>query len=131
MADQEDVRRVALALPGTSEADDHFAFSVLNRGKQKGFVWAWNERVEPKKPKVPSRSVVAVRVANLEEKEALLASGEEHFFTEPHYNGYPAILVRLPLIEPDELEELIVDAWRCQAPRDLIAAWERGDPDSS
>ena len=77
MADQEDVRRIALALPDTSEAEDHFAFSVRNRGKQKGFVWAWNERVEPKKPKVPRADVVAIRVAGQLDKEALLASGEE------------------------------------------------------
>lgn len=123
MADREDVRRIALALPETTESEDHFAFSVLNRGKQKGFVWAWNERVHPKQPKVPSPVVVAIRVSGEEEKQALLATGEEKFFTEPHYNGYPAILVRLPLIEPDELEELIVDGWRCQAPKTLAKAW--------
>ena len=61
MADREDVRRIALALPDTSEAEDHFAFSVLNKGKQKGFVWAWNERVESKKPRVPRPDVVAGR----------------------------------------------------------------------
>ena len=127
MADREDVRRIALALPGTTEAEDHFTFSVLNKGKQKGFVWAWNERVEAKKPKVPSAVVVAVRVADGFEKEALLASGGQKFFTEPHYNGYPAVLVRLPLIGLDELEELIVDAWRCQAPRSLVSAWDRGE----
>lgn len=125
MADREDVRRIALALPGTSEAEDHFAFSVLNKGRQKGFVWAWNERVEPKKPKVPSPVVVAVRVADLHEREALLASGGEKIFTEPHYNGFPAVLVRLPLIDVEELEELIVDAWCCQAPRALVDAWTR------
>ena len=119
MADQEDVRRIALALPDTSEADDRFAFSVLNKGKQKGFVWAWNERVEPKKPRVPRPDVVAIRVADLLDKEALLASDDEKFFTEPHYNGFPAVLVRLPSIGVDELEELIVEAWRCQAPRAL------------
>src|SRR5947209_7319577 len=120
MADQEGVRRIALALPETMEGDDHFAFSVLNKGKQKGFVWAWNERVVLKKPRVPNQTVVAVRVADVTEKEALLAAGEEKFFTEPHYNGFPAILVRLPLIEPEELQELIVDAWRCQAPKSLV-----------
>ena len=127
MADQEDVRRIALALPETSEGENHFAFSVLNKGKQKGFVWAWNERIHPKKPRVPSEVVVAVRVPDLGEKEALLALGEGKFFTEPHYNGYPAILIRLPLIDAEELEELITDAWRCQAPRALVAAWERGE----
>ncbi len=127
MADQEDVRRIALALPGASEAEDHFAFSVLNKGKPKGFVWAWNERVAPKKPKVRSSTVVAIRVADLNEKELLLASGGEKFFTEPHYNGFPAILVRLPLIEVAELGELIEDGWRCQAPKSLVAQWGRGE----
>ena len=127
MADQQDVRRIALALPDTSEAEDRFAFSVRNKGKLKGFVWAWNERIEPKKPRVPRADVVAIRVAGQLDKEALLALHEEKFFTEPHYHGFPAILVRLPLIDPDELEDLLVDAWRCQAPRALVAAWERGE----
>jgi hypothetical protein len=124
VADQQDVRRIALALPGTTEAEDHFAFSVLNKGKEKGFVWAWNERVEPKKPKVPRADVIAVRVADQHEKEALLGSDGDTFFTEPHYNGFPAVLVRLPVIGLDELEEVIVDAWRCQAPRALVQARE-------
>ena len=127
MADQDDVRRIALSLPGTSEAESHFAFSVHNRCKEKGFVWAWNERVHPKKPKVANPDVVAIRVADAFEKEALLASGDSKFFTEPHYNGYPAVLVRLPLIEADELEELIIDAWRCQAPRQLVDSWAQGE----
>jgi hypothetical protein len=96
-----------------------FGFSVRNKGKHKGFVWAWNERVEPKKPRVPRPDVVAIRVVDRFDKEALLASGEEKFFTEPHYNGFPAVLVRLPEIDVDELEELIVDAWGCQAPKAL------------
>jgi hypothetical protein len=123
MADQSDVRRIALALPDTSEAEDRFAFSVLNKGKQKGFVWVWSERLEPKKPRVPRPDVVAVRVADRVDKEALLASDAETFFTEPHYNGFPAVLVRLPLIDVGELEELIFDAWCCQAPRALVAAF--------
>jgi hypothetical protein len=123
MADQDDVRRIALALPETREAEDHFAFSVANRGKQKGFVWAWNERVEPGKPRVPRSDVLAVRVADRSDKEALLASDQEKFFTEPHYNGFPAVLVRLAAIEVDELEELVTNAWRCQAPRALSAAF--------
>jgi|SRR6516165_8141623 len=124
MADQNDVRRIALALPETSEGDDHFAFSVRNRGRQKGFVWAWNERVQAKKPRVPRNDVVAIRVADQLEKEALLASDQRKFFTEPHYNGFPAVLVRLPAVGVDELEELIIDAWRCQAPQPLIDEFE-------
>jgi hypothetical protein len=131
VADQNDVRRIALALPETSEAEGHFAFSVRNKGKQKGFVWAWNERVEPKKPRVPRSDVVAIRVTDRLDKEALLASDDEKFFTEPHYDGFPAVLVRLPLIGVDELEELIVDAWRCQAPRPLADSFEPDDHDGS
>ena len=119
MATQDDVRRIALSLPETSEAEDRFAFSVLNKGKQKGFVWIWAERVHPKKARVPTPAVVAVRVADEIEKEFVLRSDEEKFFTEPHYNGFPAVLVRLAAIEVDELEELITDAWRYQAPRQL------------
>jgi hypothetical protein len=128
VADQNDVRRIALALPDTSEAEGHFAFSVLNKGKQKGFVWAWNERVEPKKPRVPRPDVVAIRVADRDDKEALLASDDEKFFTEPHYNGFPAVLVRLPVLDVDELEELIVEAWRCQAPRALADSFRPEEP---
>jgi hypothetical protein len=125
MADQDDVPRIALALPHTSEADDRFSFSVANKGKEKGFVWAWNERVEPKKPRVPRSDVVAIRVADRFEKEALLASDQETFFTEPHYNGFPAVLVRLPRIGVVELQELIIDAWRSQAPQALVDAYEQ------
>lgn len=119
MASQDDVRRIALSLPQTVEATGHFGFSVLNRGKGKGIVWAWNERVDPKKPRVPRPDVVAIRVANQAEKQMLLASDQVKFFTEPHYNGFPAVLVRLDAIDVDELEELILDAWRIQAPRGL------------
>ena len=127
MSDQADVRRIALGLPETNEAEDRFAFSVANRGKQKGFVWAWNERLEPKRPRVPRADVVAIRVADEIEKQNLLASDEGKFFTEPHYNGFPAVLVRLPLIEIEELEELIVEAWCCQAPRALVDGLEQGE----
>jgi hypothetical protein len=125
MADQEDVRRIALSLPDTIEDDDHFAFSVRNGSKQKGIAWIWMERVEPKKPRVPQPEVIAIRVANQSEKEMLLAADEEKFFTEPHYHGFPAILVRLAAIDANELTELITDAWRCQAPRALVEDFDR------
>lgn len=60
MANQDDVRRIALSLPGTTEGTDHFAFSVENKRKQKGFVWVWLERKEPKKPRKPRADVLAV-----------------------------------------------------------------------
>lgn len=119
MATQDDVRRIALALPETSEAGDRFAFSVLNKRKQKGFAWVWMERVHPKKARVPNPAVLAVRTADLLEKELILRSDEAKFFTEPHYDGFPAVLVRLAAIDAGELEELITNAWRYQAPREL------------
>ena len=117
MADQEDVRRIALSLPDTVADEDRFGFSVLHRGKRRGIAWVWLERVEPKKPRVPRADVLAVRVANSAEKETLLAADPEKFFTEPHYNGYPAVLVRLQAVGEDELTELLTDAWRCQTGR--------------
>jgi hypothetical protein len=125
VADQADVRRIALSLPETSEGAERFAFAVRNRDKEKGFVWVWQERVTPKKPRVPNPEVVAVRVADLEEKEMLLAADPGKFFTEPHYNGFPAVLVRLAAIGVEELEGLIREAWRCQAPRALVDELER------
>jgi hypothetical protein len=117
MATQADVRRIALSLPDTVEAPDRFAFSVRNKDKLKGFVWVWMERITPKKARVPQPSVIAVRVANLDDKEVLLARDQRKFFTEPHYKGFPAVLVRLPAVTARELRPLIAEAWRSQAPK--------------
>jgi hypothetical protein len=122
MANQEAVRQIALALPGAREADDRFAFTVENKGKQKAFAWVWLERVHPKKARVPCPDVLAVRVRDRAEKLALLASDGEKLFTEPHYDGFPAVLVRLRAVTKAELRRLIVNAWRCQAPPQLVAA---------
>jgi hypothetical protein len=119
LADQEDVRRIALSLSGTSEAGDRFAFSVETKGKPKGFVWVWMERVHPRKARVPNADVVAVRVRDQAEKAALIAGAPEVFFTEPHYDGFPAVLVRLPAVTKAQLGKLIAEAWRCQAPPEL------------
>jgi hypothetical protein len=119
MATQADVRRIALSLPAAEETGDRFAFSVRNKGKLKGFVWVWMERVTPKKPRVPNPGVIAVRVANLGQKDLLLSADRAKFFTEPHYDGFPAVLVRLDAVSVADLELLIADSWRCQAPADL------------
>jgi hypothetical protein len=119
MASQADVRRIALSLPATEEAPNHFAFSVRNKGKLKGFAWVWLERLAPKKARVPQPNVIAIRVANLFDKDFLLGLDPVKFFTEPHYDGFPAILVRLPAVTARELRPLITEAWRCQAPKDL------------
>ena len=120
MATQADVRRVALSLPAVEEASDRFAFSVPNKGKLKGFVWVWMERVVPKKPRVPNPGVIAVRVANEGQKSALLSADGKKFFTEPHYDGFPAVLVRLEAVSVADLKVLTAEAWRCQAPAELV-----------
>jgi len=112
------VREIALALPGVlGQAEGRLAFSVPVKGKPKGFVWSWLERVHPKKPRVPNEGVLAVRVRDQGEKAILLAADAEKFFTEPHYNGYPAVLVRLPAVKVAELRALIGEAYRCMAPK--------------
>jgi hypothetical protein len=120
MASRADVRRIALSLPETVEATDRFAFSVRNKDKLKGFAWVWMERVIPKKPRVPNHAVLAVRVANLGEKDALLSAEPAKFFTEPHYSGFPAVLVRLSEVSVGDLRELLRGAWRSQAPTQLL-----------
>jgi hypothetical protein len=121
VATQDDVRRIALSLPGVSEGTDRFEFAVLNREKWKGLAWIWSERVEPKKPRIPRPDVIAVRVNGEEAKDFLLHAAPDVFFTEPHYNGFPAILIRLEAIDVDQLETLLIDAWHIQAPKALIA----------
>lgn len=124
MATQDDVRRIALALPGTLEDPGRFAFSVLNKDKPKAFAWVWNERIGPKMPRVPNPEVLAVRVANEETKQFLIGAVPGTFFTEPHYNGFPAVLVRLEAIEREQLEQLVIDGWRCQAARAAVKQFD-------
>src|SRR5262249_12262302 len=119
MATASDVRRIALALPGAEKVVDRFAFGVRTKGKLKAFAWVWMERVVPKKPRVPNPGVIAVRVASLDEKDRLLAENPTTLFTEPHYRGFPAVLVRLDAVSMKELRALITEAWKCQAPVDL------------
>ena len=116
MPDQDDVRRLARALPEVTEHTEGFGFDVAG----KSFVWLWRERVHPKKPKVPNPGVIVLRVADLGEKEALVAS-VRGCFTEPHYDGYKAVLVRLDDVDPAELAELVTDSWRAVAPPRLLA----------
>jgi hypothetical protein len=125
MATQNDVRKIARSLPGATEGTDRFAFSVEIKGKHKGFVWVWLERKDPRKARTPCPTVLAVRVRDQADKAALLAGDPEVFFTEPHYNGFPAVLVRLPKVSRALLRKLIVEAWRCQAPRRLVEGFER------
>ena len=121
-----DVRKIAMTLPGTRAGKGRLAFSVMNKGKLKGYAWSWLERVEPDKPRVENVEVLAVRVRDQAEKAALLAGDPETLFTEPHYNGFPAVLVRLRAVTRAQLRQLLREAWLCQAPRDLRERHARG-----
>ena len=104
MATEDDVRRIALSLPGTEEKP--WYGSPGFRVKGKGFLRIRSE----------SEGGLVVFVADLDEKEALLSADPAAFFTTPHYDGYPTVLLRLEAIDVDELEELIIDSWRHKAP---------------
>lgn len=115
---------MVLSLPETIEDANAFGFSVSNKGKQKGIAWLWRERVHPKKRKVPNPGVIAVPVADLGEKELLLAAHPGWLFTEPHYNGYAVVLVRLAEVNRDELRDLLINAWCCAAPAALVEVYK-------
>jgi hypothetical protein len=120
MASWEDVRRIALALPESSEASSRGLASW--RVRDKGFVWERPLRgadVRALGDEAPDGPILGVRVEHLGAKEALLADASDVFFTTPHFDGYPAVLVRLDRIAVDELDELIVEAWLCRAPKRL------------
>jgi hypothetical protein len=113
VAEADDVHRIALALPGAVQDGDKIRYLVDG----KAFAWTWKKRIEAKRARVEQLDVFAVRVADEEEKQVLIASDPAKFFTEPHYNGYPAVLVRLAAIDSDELTELLTDACRYAASR--------------
>lgn len=125
MANLDDLRAIALSLPETVQEEGRLAFAVLNKGKPKGIAWVWLERIDPKKARVPNPEVIAIRVRNDLEKQMLIEAQPDKFFTEPHYNGFPAILVRLAAVDVNELEMLLFNAWRCQAPPALVKNFEQ------
>ena len=123
MADADDVRRVALALPDVEEIDsDGFDFRVGG----KGFVWSYPERL-PGQRRVIRTDVAVLFVGDEAEKQALLLGEPEVFFTAPGYDGWPLVMLRLAQVNIERLTELVTDAWRMRAPRDL--AGELDGPD--
>ena len=125
----DDVRAIALSLPETVEKVDGHRGGPGWRVSDGLFVW----QRSPSKADLsalaalgrtwPDGPVVGVRTEGLEAKEALLGSFPDAFFTIPHFDGYPAVLVHLDRIEPDLLREVITDAWIVKAPKRLSKAW--------
>ncbi len=106
MATEDDVRRIALGLPEVIEKPWYNTPGF--RVKDKGFLRIRTE--------AEAEGGLVVFTSDLDEKEALLASEPEKFFTTPHYDGYPIVLVRLDAVDVDELTELITDSWLVKAP---------------
>jgi hypothetical protein len=124
MADADDVRRLALALPHVEEIDsDGFDFRVGG----KGFVWSYPERL-PGKPRILRTDIAVLFVGDEAEKQALLLGEPGIFFTTPAYNGFPLVMLWLAQVDAERLAELVTDAWRMRAPAAL--AGELGETGS-
>ena len=124
MATWDDVRRIALALPDTNERVSRDLCQW--RVKDKLFVWERPLRRsdhEALGDAAPDGPILGARVEHLVAKDAMLADDSGVFFTTPHFDGYPAVLVRLEEIAADDLEEVIVEAWMAQAPKRLVKAY--------
>jgi hypothetical protein len=125
VAGWDDVRRIALALPETSEKSSHG--NAAWRVRDKLFVWERPLRradIQALGDSAPPGPILGARVDHVGVKAALIGDDPEVFFTTPHFDGYPAVLVQLERIPLDELEELIVEAWLVQAPKRLVKDYE-------
>jgi hypothetical protein len=112
----DDVRRLALALPEVTADATGTGFRVDG----KLFAHPWLERLDPKRARVPNLDVVVVRIASEADKEVLIQMDPRVFFTEPHFDGYASIHVRLAEADEALLERLLADAWRTRAPKRLL-----------
>ena len=123
MADADDVRRVALALPGVIEIDsDGFDFRVAGQG----FVWSYPER-RPGQPRLIRTDIAVLYVGDEAEKQALLLGEPRLFFTAPGYDGWPLVMLRLAEVDAGRLAELVTDAWRMRAPDALARELDPAD----
>ena len=116
MADADDVRRIALALPQVTEVESEgFDFRVAD----KGFVWSYPER-RPGERRMIRTDVAVLYVGDEAEKQALLLGEPDLFFTTPGYDGWPLVMLRLDAVDVQRLDELVTDAWRMRAPADVV-----------
>lgn len=107
----DDVVEIGSRFPGLEQSTSYGTRSLKVRGK-----FVCRLRTNP--------DALVMRVIDVGEKEALLQGDPETFFSTPHYDGYPAVLIRIERVDPVELAELIEDGWRLQAPKRLVAAYE-------
>ncbi len=124
MATWADVSRLALALPEVAESSSYGNMGW--RVKDKNFLWERPLRkgdFEALGEAAPAGPILGVRVADVGVKEALIVDDPGVYFTTPHFDGYPAVLVKLDQIEEAELAELIVEAWLNRAPKRLASQY--------
>src|SRR3954454_18105148 len=123
MATWDDVASIALGLPDTTE---QLAWGSRHwKVHGKGFVWERPLRKSDLKALgdgAPEGPILGARVEHLVAKEALLADPSGVFFTTPHFDGYPSVLVQLDHIALGDLDEVVVEAWLARAPPRLVAA---------
>lgn len=129
MATLDDVRALALALPGAEEKVGGNTGEPAWRLKSGQFAWMRGPRGTDLRQLAeigrewPDGPVLGIRVGSLEEKEALLAAEPDALFTIPHFDGYPAVLARLDNIDRERLGEIIADAWLTRAPARVAREW--------
>jgi hypothetical protein len=125
VVDLDEVARLALELPEVTQGERHGNRTWSVAGK--AFAWerpfskADIRRFGDARP--PDGPILAVRVEDLSEKEAVLAANGEAFFTIPHFDGYSAVLIQLKSVTKRALREAIVDGWLACAPPDLANAY--------
>ena len=127
MASWDDVARIALALPEVAEGTTYGSRSWKVGGKL--FVWERPLRgteLAQLGEAAPTGEIVGARVPDEEAKHALVESEPEIYFTTPHFDGNPSVLILLERIPVADLEEAIVEAWLCRAPKKLADAYLAG-----
>jgi hypothetical protein len=114
MASEDDVRRLALALPGVIADERHGQRHYTIEGK--GIAWAYFARDRPKEKRTLRPGIVAIRCP-IEEKEMLIEAAPDIYFDDDHYRGFPGVLVRLAAISEAELAARLARAFEIQAPK--------------
>jgi hypothetical protein len=114
MPEWKDVVALASRFPGVEESTSWGTPSLKVRGK-----FIARLRTDP--------DALVVRTIDLADRDALLKGDPDVFFITPHYEGYPAVLVRLEVVDPAMLDELLEDAWRLQAAKRVVAAFDAGE----
>lgn len=127
MASWDDVRQLAMALPGAEERESR----GLRQWRVGGRLFAWERPLRTSDlaalgDAAPAGPILGARVEHLVAKEALLADPSGVFFTTPHFDGYPIVLVRLDAITAADLEEVVVEAWLARAPAKLARTFDLG-----